>query len=235
MKTAYPFLAVLLRTFFYATLLLPEMVLAASDALPTAPAGSIKLPKPVLDGKVSLEKALNERRSVRRYQELPLSLADLSQLLWAAQGVTSAGGKRTAPSAGALYPLEVTVVAGKVTGLPAGIYAYDHGRHELRTVAEGDARAELSRAARDQSPARDAPAVLVISAVYERTTVKYGERGIRYVHMEAGHAAQNVYLQAAARNLGTVVIGAFDDDWVRRTLRMKGQEHPLYLMPVGNR
>jgi len=230
-----PALVAFLVTFLGAVLFLPVAAHAAGDPLPYASAGTIKLPQPVLEGKVSLERTLLQRRSTRQYANTPMSLSDVSQLLWAAQGATGAGGKRTAPSAGALYPLDVYVVAGNVTGLPAAIYAYEPNKHELRMIAEGDARTELSKAARGQASAKDAPAVLVISAVYERTTAKYGERGIRYVHMEAGHAAQNVYLQAAARNLGTVVMGAFDDDGVRRVMRMKDHGQPLYLMPVGNK
>ena len=224
MKFAHPFLF---------SSLMAMLVAAAGDPLPDPPSGAIKLPKPVQDGRTSLEKTLQERRSIRQYKNAPIPLSDLSQLLWASQGISGPGGRRTAPSAGALFPLNVYIIAGNVTGLSAGIYSYDPHKHELTRVAEGDARAEMSKAALGQSSIKNAPAVLVLSAVYERTTVKYGERGIRYVHMEAGHAAQNIYLQAAALNLGTVVIGAFDDDGIRRVLRMTGREHPLYLMPVG--
>jgi SagB-type dehydrogenase family enzyme len=205
----------------------------ARDPLPEPSPGSVRLPQPVSDGPISLEKALRDRRSLRRFKNSAISLAQLSQLLWAAQGVSGTGGRRTAPSAGALYPLEVYAVAGMVSGLSVGVYAYDPNRHALRRIAEGDAREDLSSAALGQAPVGSAAAVLVICAVYERTTVKYGERGVRYVHMEAGHAAQNVHLQAAALGLGTVVIGAFDDDGVRKVLRMTDREHPLYLMPVG--
>ncbi len=196
---------------------------------------SIKLPQPLENSKISVEKALQERRSIRQYKNQPMSLPELSQLLWAAQGISGSGGRRTAPSAGALYPLEVYVVAGKVTGLSAGIYSYDPHKHELSRIAKGDARAELSKAALGQSPIKNAAAVLVFSAVYERTTVKYGERGIRYVHMEAGHAAQNVFLQAVSLDLGTVVIGAFQDEQVRAFLHLPEREQPLYIMPVGKR
>ena len=224
MKFAHPFLF---------SSLMAMLVAAAGDPLPDPPSGAIKLPQPIHDGRTSLEKTLQERRSIRQYKNAPIALSDLSQLLWASQGISGSGGRRTAPSAGALFPLDVYIIAGNVTGLSAGIYSYDPHNHELTRVAEGDARAEMSKAALGQSSIKNAPAVLVLSAVYERTTIKYGERGIRYVHMEAGHAAQNIYLQAAALNLGTVVIGAFDDDGIRRVLRMTGREHPLYLMPVG--
>jgi len=204
----------------------------ASDTQSEASA-MIKLPEPKVDGKVSVEAALLTRRSVREYKNEPLTLADISQLLWAAQGITGRGMFRTAPSAGALYPLEVYVVAGNVTGLPAGIYKYRFESHEIVRVGEGDKRNELASAALGQSCIRSAPAVMVFSAVYARTTGKYGERGVRYVHMEAGHAAQNVGLQAVARNLGTVMIGAFVDRDVKRVVQMPENEEPLYLLPVG--
>jgi SagB-type dehydrogenase family enzyme len=234
MKFAHPFLFSSLIAVLFSAGSRPVMVHAEGDPLPDPPSGSIKLPQPVHDGNTSLERTLHERRSTRQYKNTPILLSDLSQLLWAAQGISGLGGRRTAPSAGALFPLDVYVVAGNVSGLSAGIYSYDPHKHELSRVAEADARAELNKAALGQLSI-SAPAVLVLSAVYERTTVKYSERGIRYVHMEAGHVAQNIYLQAAALNLGTVVIGAFDDDGIRTVLHMTGREHPLYLMPVGKK
>jgi SagB-type dehydrogenase family enzyme len=184
---------------------------------------------------MSVEEALMKRRSVRVFKEGPVMLAELSQLIWAAQGVTDPRGPRTAPSAGALYPLELYVVAGNVNGLPQGLYKYGPGRHELLSVAKGDRRNDLCNAALGQSSIRRAALVLVLSGVYERTTAKYGERGIRYVHMEAGHAAQNVYLQAVPLGLGTVVIGAFHDEEVKKVLKLDDKERPLYIMPVGRR
>lgn len=199
------------------------------------PEQKIKLPKPRQKGKISVEEALLSRRSVREYSSKPLTVSDLSQLLWAAQGITRAGGYRTAPSAGATYPLEVYLVTGNVEELPSGIYKYDPRAHDLTLIAAGDKRSDLSRAALGQECIERAPASLVFSAVYERTTGRYGERGRRYVHMEVGHAAQNVYLQAAALNLGTVVIGAFHDDRVRKLIQMPSKEEPLYIMPVGRK
>jgi SagB-type dehydrogenase family enzyme len=210
-------------------------VSAASVPSADLSSGTIKLPQPGYDGKTSLEKAMRERRSVRQYKDLPITLADLSQLLWAAQGISGAGGKRTSPSAGARYPLEVHIVAGNVSGLPAGTYLYRPQYHGLLKTGDGDMRTELGRAALGQSPIKNAAAVLVISALYERTTVKYGERGIRYVHMEAGHAAQNVLLQAVSLDLGAVVIGAFQDEQVRRVLHLPEGEQPLYLLPLGRK
>lgn len=193
----------------------------------------MKLPAPRLESAVSIEAALHRRRSIRAYADASLGLADLAQLLWAAQGVTAANGFRTAPSAGALYPLEVYVFAGNVVDLPAGIYKYHPQGHTLSRVVEGDRRRELMHVALEQSSLRDAAAVILIAAVYERTTAKYGARGLRYVHMEAGHAAQNVYLQAISLDLGTVAIGAFDDAGVKRVAHLSEHEQPLYLLPIG--
>jgi SagB-type dehydrogenase family enzyme len=194
---------------------------------------SIVLPPPVHEGGMSIEQVLLERRSVREYASAPLTLAEVSQLLWSAQGITHPSGLRTAPSAGALYPLEILLAAGEVADLKAGVYRYTPEGHELFLLFEGDRRRELSRAALNQPPLQDAPAVIVIMGVYERTTVKYGERGIRYVHIEVGCVSQNVHLQAVSLGLGTVFIGAFHDDKVREVLQLGTDERPLGLMPVG--
>lgn len=194
---------------------------------------TIRLPEPLLDSKTSVERAIRKRRSVRSFKDSPLTLAEVSQLLWAAQGITSQQGLRTAPSAGALYPLEVYLVAGNVDGLPAGVYHYRPMKHELVRVIAGDKRTELCTAALGQSSVKNAAAVIVFTAVYERTTVKYGERGMQYVHMETGHAAQNVSLQAVPLDIGTVVIGAFHDSEMRKVLKMPDREQPLCAMPVG--
>jgi SagB-type dehydrogenase family enzyme len=192
-----------------------------------------ELPRPRLSGPWSVEGALAKRRSAREYTGEALTRAKLAQLLWAAQGITDAEGLRTAPSAGALYPLEVYVAVGAVEDLPSGIYRYEPGRHVLAFVAEGDKRAELAAAALGQECVQEGAAVIALAAVYRRTTGKYGERGIRYVHMEVGHAAQNVYLQAIALGLGMVVVGAFDDRDVKRVMNMGAKEEPVCLMPVG--
>ena len=197
--------------------------------------GGIKLPEPSYTGNTSVEVALSKRRSIRDYSGENLSLDEVSQLLWAAQGITAPWGGRTAPSAGALYPLELYVVVGDVEGIDKGVYKYSREEHELEKVKEGDIRAELADAAGGQECIRDAAIDLVFTAVYERTTRKYGERGIRYVHMEAGHAAQNVYLQAVSLDLGTTVIGAFIDDRVKELVNAEEQEKTLYIMPVGKK
>jgi SagB-type dehydrogenase family enzyme len=194
---------------------------------------TIELPKPKYDSNVSIEKALFERRSTREYKDQPLNLSDLSQLLWAAQGITDPKGLRTAPSAGALYPLRVYVVVADVINVSEGIYRYDPEDHVLLRVSEGDRRKELYEAALRQESIRDGKMVIVLSATHETTTSKYGERGIRYVHMEAGHAAQNICLQAVSLNLGVVTVGAFSDELVKEVMEMPVEEHPLYLIPVG--
>lgn len=193
----------------------------------------IKLPAPRHDSNFSVERALHQRRSVRSYSNNPLSLDEISQILWAAQGITSQGIYRTTPSAGALYPLETYIVAGNVTDLAAGIYHYKPREQKLVRDIDGDKRADLCRAALSQGSVRNAPAVLLICAIYERMTGKYGERGIKYVHMEVGHAAQNVSLQAVSLGLSTVVIGAFSDHEVKEIANFKPNEHPLYIIPMG--
>ncbi len=204
----------------------------SNNALPEN--ARLTLPEPETDSDYSLEQALQERRSVRSYTEEPLTLAEVSQLLWAAQGITEPSSEfRAAPSAGATYPLETYLVTGNVEDLSSGVYRYDPVEHELIKVLGEDVMGELASAALGQSWVREAGANIVFTAVYERTTQRYGDRGERYVHMEAGHASQNVYLQATALQLGTVTIGAFYDEQVRDILQLPQNEEPLYIMPVG--
>ncbi|KUH33090.1 nitroreductase [Thermococcus celericrescens] len=192
----------------------------------------VVLPEPRLTGEMSVEEAIAKRRSIRSYRNEPLTLEQLSQLLWAAQGITYSARKfRAAPSAGATYPFEVYVVAGNVEDLGPGVYRYDPFNHTLVLVKEGDYRRALQRAALDQSWVGRAAVDIVLVAYYERTTHYYGERGIRYVHMEAGHIGQNLYLQATALNLGIVAVGAFYDDQVAEIIGVEGV--PLYIFPVG--
>ena len=187
------------------------------------------LPAPRLKGTLSLEEALAGRRSVREFADMPLTPAELGQLLWAAQGLTDPAGLRTAPSAGALYPLQVYAVTREAA------YRYEPQGHRLSLHLAGDARPRLYAAALRQAPVLKAPAVIVIAAVYARTAAKYGEeRSPRYVHLEAGHAAQNVLLQAVALNLGAVPIGAFEDDKVKQALGLPPDQQPVYLIPVGH-
>ena len=192
----------------------------------------IALPAPSTGGDMSVSEAIGKRRSVRDYGDEPVMLAEISQLLWAAKG-ENAQGLKTAPSAGALYPLEVYIVCGSLPDIDAGVYKYVSKDNTLVQQTTGDIRSALSAACLSQLSVEDAPASVVLSAVFERTTSKYGERGKNYVFMEAGHAAQNVYLQSVALDLGTVCIGAFDDTDVKKLLLMEDGEEPLYVMPVG--
>lgn len=192
------------------------------------------LPEFSTDGDISLEKALKQRKSTRSFTSDPLTLDEAGQLLWAAQGINRPDrGYRTAPSAGALYPLEVFLAAGKVEGLEPGLYRYLPNNHQLTRIKTGDPRRDLYNQALRQSSVLYAPAVVVIAGIYERTTGRYGQRGRQYVHMEVGHAGQNIHLQAEALGLGTVVIGAFDDSGVQQVLGLSDNEVPMYLMPVG--
>jgi SagB-type dehydrogenase family enzyme len=203
----------------------------------------IDLPAPRLQGTVSVEAALANRRSIRSYVEKPLTLADVSQLLWSAYGITKTldtmppflrGGFRTAPSAGGRYPLDLYLAAFNVTDLPPGIYWYNSETHKLVRLAEGDKRKEVSKACFDQPQFLTASAAIVYSAVYERTMSKYGQRGRdRYVCMDLGHSAENVYLQAYALKIGTCAIGAFTDLWLKKAIGMTRAEEPLYVMPLG--
>lgn len=208
-------------------------VLASPDARPDASSLRLDLPEPRREGRMSLEQALTQRRSVRAWKAEPLPLAALSQLLFAAQGITDPRGLRTAPSAGALYPLEIFAVAGAVTGLDAGLYRYEPAGHRIERVVAGELRAALAGATWGQEWMAGAPLVLVIGAVPERASGKYGGRAMRYVHVEAGHAGQNVCLQAVALGLGSVVVGAFDDDRVRNVLGLPAEVDPLVLLPLG--
>jgi SagB-type dehydrogenase family enzyme len=202
------------------------------DITPGHAAETITLPAPRLASGHALEAILHARRSVREFGTTPLTLAEVGQLLWAAQGLTH-DGRRTAPSAGALYPLVLYLVAGRVSGLDAGVYRYLPASHQLTLVLAGEVRAALAQAALGQGCVDQAAATLAFAAVPRRTTRQYGERGLRYVHIEVGHAAQNVFLQATALTLATVTVGAFDDAAVARVLKLPREETPLYLMPVG--
>ena len=195
----------------------------------------MNLPEPRYDSDISIEQSLLQRRSIRSYTDEPLTLQELSQLLWAAQGITDSRGFRTAPSAGALYPLELYVVVGDVAELPIGVYRYQPDKHQLHKTMDGDKRTELAEVAIWQDFIAEGAAVIVFTAVYQRTTRKYDDRGIRYVHIEVGHAAQNLCLQATAMDLGTVPIGAFYDEEVAKLLNLPENEQPLYIIPVGKR
>jgi len=218
---------------------------AEGDSL--ASGDGIALPDPVYNNGLTVEKALEQRRSIRRYTNDSLTLEQITQILWAAQGITERrdrpagwpenwqwfGGLRTAPSAGALYPIELYLAAGNVQGLESGVYKYNPDSHKILRTQSADIREELSRAAGGQDQVRTAPAVITIGAVHKRTAVKYRDRATRYVHIEVGHVGQNIYLQAESLELATVMVGAFSDDRVHNVLQMTTEESPLGIMPIG--
>lgn len=191
-------------------------------------AGDIKLPEPSQRGSISLEDALAMRESIRNFSSIPLKLTEISQLMWAGQGITRPWGGRTAPSAGALYPLELYIA------LPEGFFHYIPGGHRLVRCFEKNIIADLARAALGQECVRNAAAVIVIAAVYERIEGKYGSRGERYVKVEVGHAAQNILLEAVSLGLGAVPVGAFCDEEIKRVSKLPPDHTPLYLIPVGH-
>jgi len=210
----------------------PDQVPVNSDVV-------IPLPAPTLNGALSLEEAIKGRRSERSFRPVPLEMKQLSQLLWSAQGITDLHPvpakrfRRAAPSAGAQYPLDVYIVAGLIEGLEAGVYHYQPREHTVRLHMTGDLRLQLAEACLRQMFIAPAPVLMVITAEYSRITDRYGERGIRYTHMEVGHVGQNLHLQAEALGLGTVVIGAFRDDEVAEVLHLPRNHEPLYVLPIG--
>jgi len=196
----------------------------------------VTLPQPALDSDFSIEKALQSRRSVRIYKDEPLNLQTVSQILWSAQGITQEErGYRTAPSAGARFPLEVYVAIGNVEGISSGLYHYVPQEHHLVKIHQNDLRTELSAAALRQASVRNGAFVVIIAAVFERLTDRYGDRGVRYTHMEVGHASQNIHLQVESLGLGTVIIGSFDDEQMKKILNLPENQIPLYLMPIGKK
>jgi len=198
-------------------------------------ADTIPLPEPSRTSGVSVEAALRERRSLREFKDEGLRLEELSQLLWATQGVTARDGGRTAPSAGATYPLEVYAVVGLVSGLEAAVYHFRPAGHLLELVVKGDQRAALARASLDQDWMARAPFWIALAAVERRTRRRYGRRAGLYVPFEAGCAAENAALQGEALGLGTCIVGAFTDDVVARFLGLGAGEQPLALLPFGRK
>lgn len=196
----------------------------------------VKLPPPAYKGTVSVEEALQKRRTVRRFASRSLDLNQVSQLLWGAYGVSDPRGLRTSPSAGATYPLELYLAAGErgVASLPPGLYRYNPQTHALEPgAAQGDLRAAIARASLHQSWMAEAPVMVVIAAVYQRCMARYGNRGVQYTHMEVGHAGQNLFLQAEALGLSCGIVGAFEDQGLSQVLKLPKNHEPLLVMPVG--
>ncbi len=194
----------------------------------------IKLPPPIFKSSISIEEALLRRRSIRFYKDNPLTLNEVSQILWASQGISDETYKfRTCPSAGAIYPLKLYLSVINVENLEPGIYKYVPETHELIYLSKGAKRDALFEACLNQEWIKRAPLVLIICATFYKIKARYGERGIRYVFVETGHCSQNIYLQCASLNLGTVAVGAFDDEEIKRILDLPKDEFPTYLMSVG--
>lgn len=204
------------------------------NKMQTSDSEIIELPEPKFSSKTSIEEVLHKRRSIRDYLDDPLSISDISQILWAAQGITEETyGLRTAPSAGALYPLEIYIAVSNVNDLNPGVYKYKPQNHTLEKIDEGDKRLNISNAALQQDAIANSSAIVIISAVYERTAVKYGSRAERYIHIEVGSVGQNIYLQSVSLGLGTVMIGAFKDEALKKVLALPKNENLYAIMPLG--
>ncbi len=185
----------------------------------------IRLPEPTFTDK-SIEECIQARRSIRSFQDYDLTLQEISNILWAAQGITdTVNDFRAAPSAGATYPLEILIAKKD------GLFRYIPKLHALEKLAHSDLRIDIAKAALAQMFIGNAGMVVIIAAVFERTTWRYGQRGKRYVNNEVGHCAQNIHLEAVALGLGSVAIGAFDDNEINKILLFDAQ--PLYIIPVG--
>ena len=210
------------------------ILLAATASLAAEPQ-AVALPKPALTGKVTLEQAIARRRSVREYAPGALTLAEVSQLMWVAQGITSPDGKRATPSARAVYPLQVWLVANDVTGLPAGIYRYEPKEHALALVAAGDQRDSMAAAASGQAPIEHASAIVAVIGDSALAATKFRGNADRWLGMEAGFVVQDVYLECTALGLGTVMVGGFEEGAVRRALGVPSGWEALALMPVGRK
>jgi SagB-type dehydrogenase family enzyme len=217
-------------------LLFPFDHRSGSPSQPSPEGQMVMLPEPSLSG-LTVEQAIRGRRSIRRYGEDLLGLEQVSQLTYAAQGITGYSGARAlraAPSAGALYPIELYVAVHRVKDLPPGLYHYRPEKHAVQLVQGGDLRSELVACCWDQTFIGQANIVFIMTAVFDRTTRQYGSRGERYVHMEAGHISQNIYLQATSLGLGSVAVGAFNDEALNHLLGVEeSQETSLYVHAVG--
>ena len=218
------------------------LLFALASGLPNSAWGEVKLPKPSFTGNMSVEAAMVAKKSVRNFSSMPLTLSQISQLLWSANGnvpydAVSGATTKVIPSAGGLYPLEIFLLSGKdtVTGLPAGVHQYKPATNSLETISSGDSRASLGQAALGQTWLARAPALIIIAAEFPRTTQKYGpERGARYVLMEAGNSNQNLYLQAAALGLRAGTVGAFHDAAVAEAIKLPKGISPLFIVAVGS-
>jgi SagB-type dehydrogenase family enzyme len=216
--------------------LLLSLVVAGHAWTETREGRFVQLSRPAYDGKMSVEKAIKERRTVRDFLPRPLTSTQLSQILWAAQGITDEkSGFRAAPSGGALYPLDVYAVVGEggVEGLESGVYIYQPKGHTIRLVLQGDKRKDVAGASLWQMWVANAPVIFVVTSEHERITRKYGKRGIRYAQIEVGHIGQNIFLQSGALGLGAGIVGAFHDGAMAEAIGAPRAHEPLIIMPVG--
>ena len=197
----------------------------------------ITLPEPGTDGGISVEKALSERRSVRSFTNESVALEDVSQLCWAAQGVTDEKGHRTSPSAMASYPLEIYVLAGNVTDLPSGVYHYSPQGHNLTTISEGDCISYLfgGAAGGREDWRKNAPVVFIVTGIFERINKIPGEDLSRFVHVEAGTASENLLLEVVSLGLGATYTAGFDENKTREVLALSSNETPIAVLPVGHK
>lgn len=222
---------------FWNFVLLLMLVMGTVLVIPSGSkaAEAIKLPPPATKGGMALAEALQARRTVRSFGSRPLDLTQISQILWEGDGVSEPRGLRTSPSAGATYPLDLYLVAKErgVTGLPAGVYHYDVAAHALIPLARGDFHNPVAGACLHQAWMTEAPVMVVITGEYRRCMARYGQRGIRYTHMESGNVSQNLFLAAEALGLGAGIVGAFDDKALAQVLRLPPAHEPLLVMPVG--
>ncbi len=193
----------------------------------------IPLPQPDKKGKVSIEEVLSKRRSIRNYLNEPIKLSEITQLLWAAQGITANDGRRASPSAGATYPIEIYLANGSVIGLNKGLYKYIPEKHSLQLIYEKDLFFEICKSTYQIELLKRSAGLFIITAIPEKTTSVYAERGFRYIYMEAGHIGENIALQGVSLGIGTVMIGAFDDHKLSEILKLNKGEIPLYIIPIG--
>lgn len=210
------------------------LTLAGSVARSQQPAGTVRLPEPRRQGAMSLEAALAARHSTRALTRDSLDLADLSQLLWATQGINRPDGHRTAPAAGGIYALELYLVAARVRGLPSGVYHYRQAGHLLEAVSTGDRLQAITDSATHQAWQADAAFAVVFAADYQRLAGRFRDRAERYVPMEIGFAAQNLYLEVAALGLGTTFAGSYQDSTMARLVGLPENLRPLGIMPIGH-
>lgn len=234
MKSRYFLVFILLTTIFCTCSCNSGKTEVSAEGLPDSSV-TVSLPEPRYDSDVSLEESLLARRSVREFSSEPLSLEIISQLLWAAQGITDKAGHRTAPSAIAIYPLSIYVVVGNVPEIVPGVYIYDPSDYSIERIIDGDIRDSLSEAAMGQTSVRQGAVSFVITADFGLVMSRFGEKGERFATLEAGHATQNLCLQAAALDIGVVTAGAIDDEKIAAVLELPDNLTPLYVVPAGKK